>query len=70
MVSPTHHRGDIIRWLTQPMVGYYGWHGMNMKYILGVPSKIIFGKTWDFGPTKGTPQPLPKVGPPKKEKKV
>ena len=34
---------------------------------LGKPSNLIFGKIWEFGPTRSTP-PSPKVGTPKTKK--
>ena len=36
---------------------------------LGKPSNQIFGKNWEFGPTRSTPPP-PKLGRPKQKQKL
>ena len=38
--------------------------------ILGEPSKIFFGQTWDFVPTGLTPPPLPERWDKKNKKKI
>ena len=40
------------------------------KSSLGKPSNLFFGKIWEFGPTRSTPPPSPKVGTPKTKKKI